>query len=275
MIARSNAQSLRRARPEIADITEISALTDEVIARHERRKTQRRVTLPLNSQPRVEAHRVVNDLSHDLRQPLTMLTMNLQSAIRLLQLPAPRLEAAIEALTDCLGSEQTIVQLLESAQRRFVALVSPEMPFPLDELAKDIVATTRAFEPNWRGRLVERFAKPAPLVEGGAWVLRMPLFSLMRRALAYVEEYERRRKDPLVLGIRLAGEQAELTLEGLHSRFALSTGMKMLIELTTNFARGVGGSTSLHVDGARAAVVVSIPVARPISDSLNGGDHGD
>src|SRR5690349_3831488 len=40
--------------------------------------------------------RVMAELSHDLRQPLTSLRMNLQSAVKLLQQPTPRVTTALE-----------------------------------------------------------------------------------------------------------------------------------------------------------------------------------
>ena len=61
------------------------------------------------------ARQVIAELSHDLRQPLTTITMNLQCAMRLLRSPAPRLDDAIEALSDCLHSETEIAELTSQA----------------------------------------------------------------------------------------------------------------------------------------------------------------
>lgn len=61
---------------------------------------------------------VINDLSHDLRQPISSMTMNMQTALRCLRSPQPRVSDALEALSECLDIEREIVQLLRAAQRR-------------------------------------------------------------------------------------------------------------------------------------------------------------
>jgi signal transduction histidine kinase len=71
--------------------------------------------------------RVVDDLSHDLRQPMTSLTMNIQAAIRILRSlePAPRVAAALEALIDCLDMERELISLVTEAQRHVSELELP------------------------------------------------------------------------------------------------------------------------------------------------------
>lgn len=61
---------------------------------------------------------VINDLSHDLRQPISSMTMNMQTALRCLRSSQPRVSDALEALTECLDIEREIVRLLSAAQRR-------------------------------------------------------------------------------------------------------------------------------------------------------------
>ena len=52
------------------------------------------------------------ELLHDLRQPLTCLKMNLQAALRLLRSPDPHVDAAVEAIEDCLGAQRDVASLL-------------------------------------------------------------------------------------------------------------------------------------------------------------------
>jgi len=66
--------------------------------------------------------RVMAELSHDLRQPLTSLRMNLQSAVKLLQQPTPRVTTALEALADCFDTERDMTELVSDARRRFATL---------------------------------------------------------------------------------------------------------------------------------------------------------
>src|SRR5215471_9873773 len=100
------------------------------------------------AQSKEALQRVVAELSHDLRQPLTSLNMNIQSAVRLLQQPNPRVSAALDALSDCLDTERDMVELLAYAKRRALALSSRNSLFPLNELARDILLTVQSVEPR-------------------------------------------------------------------------------------------------------------------------------
>src|SRR5689334_22412969 len=77
-----------------------------------------RLTVPeaVPSNPGIGVEQLIRDLSHDVRQPLTSINMSLQCAIRMLQMPTPRLGAAVEALSDCLLSEHEILEMLSRAQ---------------------------------------------------------------------------------------------------------------------------------------------------------------
>jgi len=72
---------------------------------------------------------VMTELSHDLRQPLTSLRMNIQSAVKLLQQPTPQITSALEALTDCLSTERDMIELVAHARRRAAAMVERENPY--------------------------------------------------------------------------------------------------------------------------------------------------
>lgn len=72
---------------------------------------------------------VVTELSHDLRQPLTSLHMNIQSAVKLLQQPTPQISMALEALTDCLSTERDMIELLAHARRRAAAMIDRDDPY--------------------------------------------------------------------------------------------------------------------------------------------------
>ena len=127
--------------------------------------------------------RVVTELSHDLRQPLTSLHMNLQSAVKLLRQPVPHVPAALEALTDCLSTERDMIELLTHANRRAAAFSRHDGSFALNHLARDIVLTAQGLEPGWRLRLTERLTMPSPIVPAGILRLRLALLSALRRAL--------------------------------------------------------------------------------------------
>ena len=80
--------------------------------------------------------RVMSELSHDLRQPLTSLNMNLQTAVKMLKLPAPQISVALEALADCLSTERDMIELLAHAKRRATSLAG-DGTVPLNEVARE------------------------------------------------------------------------------------------------------------------------------------------
>ena len=87
------------------------------------------ITRVINAPPVDDAlGQVMTELSHDLRQPLTSLRMNIQSAVKLLQQPTPQISSALEALTDCLSTERDMIELLAHAHRRATAMVEREDP---------------------------------------------------------------------------------------------------------------------------------------------------
>jgi hypothetical protein len=228
----------------------------------------------IDADPVAWAHRVIDDLSHDLRQPLTAISMNLQCAMRLLQAPTPRLSPAVEALSDCLSTEAAIVDLVEHAQRRLNALLGEDRTFSLNSLADDIVLTVRSFEPLWADRLERRLGHPAPQVAGSAPHVRMALLAMLRRLLL-LEEFEAHPLNRLVIETRTVAPNAELLITGIHASFAIGPFVRPLIELVGSIARRFGGNARLDVEDRRACFVVALPLAGDDSSFTYGGGDGE
>ncbi|MFL5615117.1 MAG: hypothetical protein ACJ796_15735 [Gemmatimonadaceae bacterium] len=228
----------------------------------------------IDADPVAWAHRVIDDLSHDLRQPLTAISMNLQCAMRLLQAPTPRLSPAVEALSDCLSTEAAIVDLVEHAQRRLNALLGEDRTFSLNSLADDIVLTVRSFEPLWADRLERRLGHPAPQVAASAPHVRMALLAMLRRLLL-LEEFEAHPLNRLVIETRTVAPNAELLITGIHASFAIGPFVRPLIELVGSIARRFGGNARLDVEDRRACFVVALPLAGDDSSSTYGGGDGE
>lgn len=228
----------------------------------------------IDADPVAWAHRVIDDLSHDLRQPLTAISMNLQCAMRLLQSPTPRLSPAVEALSDCLSTEAAIVDLVEHAQRRLNALLGADRTFSVNSLADDIVLTVRSFEPLWADRLERRLTQPAPQVAASASHVRMALLAMIRRLLL-LEEFEAGPLNHLVLETRTVAPNAELSITGIHPAFVIGPLVRPLVDLVTSIARRFGGSARLDVEERRACFVIALPLAGDESSSSFGGDDGE
>lgn len=203
------------------------------------------------------ARQLIAELSHDLRQPLTTITMNLQCAMRLLRSPAPRLDDAIEALSDCLNSEAEIAELVDQAQRRIAHLLNPPETFVLNELVEELLLTMRVFEPAWTTLVSERLDEPSPIVWGSPSRLRMGLLTLMRRMLS---------AGPgalptgnLRIETRSTANQGELTLCGIpRSCLAAQLVPSVLDEITAASGR-LGGGTLLEMSAQSATLRIFLP----------------
>jgi C4-dicarboxylate-specific signal transduction histidine kinase len=203
------------------------------------------------------ARQVIAELSHDLRQPLTTITMNLQCAMRLLRSPAPRLDDAIEALSDCLHSEAEIAELVNQAQRRIAHLLNPPETFILNELVEELLLTMRVFEPSWTTLVSERLDEPSPIVWGSPARLRMALLTLMRRMLATGPGALP--TGSLQIETQSTGGQGELTLRGIpRSCLAAQLVPSVLDDITAASGR-LGGGTLIEMNGQSATLCIFLP----------------
>lgn len=216
--------------------------------------------------------RVISELSHDLRQPLTSLNMNLQCAVKMLQSPTPQISDALEALADCLSTEKDMVELVAQAKRR-AATSSLNLPMPLNDIARDLLLSARNLEPDWRMRLTDRLVTPSPLVASGFVRLRLALLSILRRSLM-LDEAEAGRSEGVVIETRSVDDRAELRFSGLPQSLATSHSFQSLHMLITSLVRHVHGHAHLAVDDQRVTLVISAPAAPMSSLHLPGGRHG-
>jgi len=220
------------------------------------------------------AHELIDELSHDLRQPLTSLKMNLQCAVRLLQLPDPRVSVALEALTDCLGTESDITELLAHAHRRAKALVTTSTTFALNDVVRDVITTIRCFEPAWRKRIVEQLADESPLVDGRAWRLRFSLLSTIRHLLL-LDSLSEMRADPMVIEVRTASAFAQIALSHVRADSLDAQQVQPMLGLVRNVSLRLGGAMMTERRNDRALVLISLPLAPPPNmRTPPGGPHG-
>ena len=66
--------------------------------------------------PPVVTGELVSAITHDLRQPLTAVEMNVSAAIVFLERATPQIEEAIEALNDALGQQRRMRDALQVLQ---------------------------------------------------------------------------------------------------------------------------------------------------------------
>ena len=216
--------------------------------------------------------RVMSELSHDLRQPLTSLNMNLQTAVKMLQLPTPQIAGALEALVDCLSTDRDMVELIAHATRR-AATLSANAPILLNDVARDLLLSARNLEPNWRVRLTDRLATPSPVVTSGFVRLRLGLLSILRRSLI-LDETEPGSPQGIVIETRSIDDYAELRFTGLPVSLPLSYSFQSLHMLITTLVSHAHGHTNLTVHDDRVSFVVSAPIAPMSTLHVPGARHG-
>ncbi|HEY2379266.1 MAG TPA: hypothetical protein VGH98_25010 [Gemmatimonadaceae bacterium] len=217
--------------------------------------------------------RVMAELSHDLRQPLTSLRMNLQSAVKLLQQPTPSVSAALDALSDCLGTEHDMIELISRVKQRASA-TTEVAAVTLNELASDLVVTARGFHPNWHFRVEECYAPHSPLVTGGLARLRLALLSILRRALI-IGDSEPATPDTIVVETQLVVDYAELRFTGLPLSLSASPGFQGLHTLITTLVEYLRGHVNLSLHEEHLTLAIIIPAAPTRTLHLAEGSHGD
>lgn len=217
--------------------------------------------------------RVMSELSHDLRQPLTSLNMNLQCAVKMLRSATPQIEGALEALADCLSTEQDMVELLAQAKRR-AATASANVPnMPLNDFARDLLLSARNLEADWRMRLHDRLVTPSPVVSSGFVRLRLALLSILRRSLI-LDESEPGRSAGIVIETRSIDERAELRFHGLPQSLARLHSFQSLHMLITSLVRHLQGHAHFAVDDHCVTFVISAPAAPASTLHVPGARHG-
>lgn len=218
-------------------------------------------------------HELIRELSHDLRQPLTSLKMNLQCAVRLLQLPNPRVSVALEALTDCLSTESDITELLGHAHRRAKALLASTTTLALNDLVHDVVTTIRCFEPAWRKRFIEKLADESPLIDGRAWRLRFSLLSILRHLLL-LDEISETDGDPIHIEVRTGPSGAQIALAQLRAGSLDARQLQPMLGLLRSVTLRLGGTLTIDNREDGGLVLISLPLVPPNMRMLPGGPHG-
>jgi len=208
-----------------------------------------------------DASRLVDDLAHDLRQPLSSMRLNLQSAIRCLRFREPSVSSALDALTECLDVERELVTLVARVQQQLSAAMLDSLWFSLNDLARDTCETLVALGYGPR-RVAQRLAEPAPYVSGVDVVaLYKGVLGITRRLFARTEgDSSSFDAACLLIETRRTVAQAELRLGGIPCGE-----MPEDIQSILEGARGIAGlsraEASIDRGPTTAAIVISFPAA--------------
>ena len=173
----------------------------------------------LDEQGPRDAGQLLNTLAHDVRQPLTSIRMNIQTALRLLRDKRPNLETAISALEDALVSEGAAADVVRAASERLALAQWVERRSELNATLLDVQRQLRVATSSWGDRLDLDLAADEPIVKADPLRLRGVILSLVLAALDAVDADESNAPGRIALGTRLTRDGfAELSLRGLPPR---------------------------------------------------------
>jgi len=137
---------------------------------------------------RETAAQLLTRFAHDVRQPLTSIRMNLQTALRLLRDQTPRVDAALGAIDDALLSEGAAADLVRAASERLALGTSGEPVAELNAIVVDVQRQLRAATATWGDRLVLDLDARANLIKADPLWLHGVILSLVLAALDAVAE---------------------------------------------------------------------------------------
>src|SRR4051812_4619587 len=129
------------------------------------------------------AGELVSAVTHDLRQPLTAIEMNLSAALLFLSGNEPRTDRAIEALEDIFAQQRRMSEALQALEDLVVCREPRRERCDMTALAREAIALIRA-DPSKRETAIELTVGPqTPPVSGDATLIRQALLNMLLHAI--------------------------------------------------------------------------------------------
>jgi signal transduction histidine kinase len=129
------------------------------------------------------AGELVSAVTHDLRQPLTAIEMNLSAALLFLSGAEPRADRAIEALEDIFAQQRRMSEALQALEDLVVCREPRHERCDLTALAREAIALIRA-DPSMRETQIElSVGAQMPSVSGDATLIRQALLNVLLHAI--------------------------------------------------------------------------------------------
>ena len=129
------------------------------------------------------AGELVAAVTHDLRQPLTAIEMNLSAALLFLSGDEPRTDRAIEALEDIFAQQRRMSEALQALEDLVVCREPRHERCDLTALAREAIALIRA-DPSKRETQIElSVGAQTPPVSGDATLIRQALLNVLLHAI--------------------------------------------------------------------------------------------
>jgi signal transduction histidine kinase len=213
---------------------------------------------------------LVASVTHDLRQPLTALEMNIAAAMHCLQLPAPRADEAMDALHDALIQQARMRESLQvlhdlAVPREPVCEVVDIVP-----ILHDVVALVGNEVMARHATLELDVCPPVPAILGEATLLRHALINMVLDALestSLSHQPDRR----VVLAARQVEDSVELTVTHLGLRPEAANVDDWGLALARSVVKAHRGTMTLEGDAdAGVRLVTRWPIPHP---TVEGAAH--
>jgi hypothetical protein len=214
--------------------------------------------LPDATPPRLTVPTSLDALSHEIRQPLMTLRMNLQVAVRLLRSPQPRVAAALDAVRDCLEAERDLAALLASTSRPLLQRSSRWGLVDLNKVASTVGDVLSHAWPARSGEFTVRLAERSPIIHGDAPCLHFALLSLARKALEWSGR-EANESGGVVIETRSAPAGAELDVLGIPLAMVQGPSLFTSIAVADSVVLRHGGMTIVEQGSSCAAIRMLMP----------------
>ncbi|HEY7396651.1 MAG TPA: histidine kinase dimerization/phospho-acceptor domain-containing protein [Gemmatimonadaceae bacterium] len=177
---------------------------DELALRHARSELRRAAQLAV-------AGELVASITHDLRQPLTAVEMNISAAIHFLRRRTPALDEAVEALDDALRQQHRMRDALQVLQDLAVRREPRWDCVDIPDIVREVLALVETDALARRVPLVVDAQNGVPTVTGDATLIRQALLNVVLDAL----EATSRSTTPTAavqIAIRPDGEAAQVSI---------------------------------------------------------------
>ena len=206
---------------------------------------------------------LVASITHDLRQPLTALEMNIAAAMHCLQLPAPRVDEAVDALHDALVQQSRMRESLQVLHDLAVPREPVCESVDLVPLLHDVVALVGSEVSTRHATLDLDITPPIPPVFGEATLLRHALLNMVLDALEATSLGEQPDKR-VVLAARQVGDSIEVAITHFGLRPESSSVDDWGLALARSVVKTHRGSITLEGDAdAGVRLVTRWPLPHP------------
>jgi signal transduction histidine kinase len=186
--SRTNELSLRRARSELERASRL-ALAGEMVA----------------------------GVTHDLRQPLTAIEMNVAAATAFLRRPTPAIDDALAALADALAQQRRMRDALQALQDLVIRREPRREPCNAIDAVHDVVALVQG-DALARHVLIElEIDADVPAIAGDPVLVRQAFLNILMDALE-ATSLSPRKEMPIRIAVRRAESAVEVVVSHVGER---------------------------------------------------------